>query len=92
MIFFQKFFDVSALNLFEDLLECKAFFKAQLHLGQLFAVAQLYGGVEQVAQIIDAAPYLRHAAVDVQQGVDRLMPVRIEYSVVKMVSRTVSAN
>lgn len=35
MIFFQKFFDVSALNLFEDLLECKAFFKAQLHLGQL---------------------------------------------------------
>ena len=49
MIFFQKFFDVSALDLFEDFLESKAFLEAQLHIGDFFAVAQLYGGVEQVA-------------------------------------------
>ena len=38
-----------------------------LHIGDLFAVAQFYGGIQQVADIIYAAPDLRYAAVNVQQ-------------------------
>ena len=73
-----------------DLLDGHLFHKAHVHVGGLLAVAQLDGGVEQIAHIIHAAPDLGHAAVDVQQRMGASMPVRMEYSVVKIVSRGVS--
>ena len=71
----------------EGLLDGHLFHEAHIHVGGLLAVAQLDGGVEQIAHIIHAAPDLGHAAVDVQQRIDSSMPVRMEYSVVKIVSR-----
>ena len=68
----EELFDVGAFDLAEGLLDGHLFHKAHVHVGGLLAVAQLDGRVQKVAHIIDAAPDLGHAAVDVQQGVDGL--------------------
>ena len=43
-----------------------------LHIGDLASVAELDRGIQQAADVVDAAPDLGHAAVHVQQGVDGL--------------------
>ena len=72
MVFLQELFDIGVFDLTEGFLDGQLFHQAQLHVGGLLAVPQLHGGVQQVADVIDAAPDLGHAAVHVQQGVDGL--------------------
>ena len=92
MIFFQQLFDICSADLLQQLLDHHFLLETQVHFRQGLAVPKLDGGVQQITDVVDAAPDLGHTAVDVQQGVDSSMPVRMEYSVVKMVSRLVSAN
>ena len=72
VVLLQELFDIGALDLAEGLIEGDLLDEGELHVGRLFAVAELDGGIEQVADVVDAAPDLRHAAVDVQEGIDSL--------------------
>ena len=65
VILLQELFNIRSLNFLERLFDGDLFGKAHLQIGGLLAVAELDGRIEQRTHIIDAAPDLRHAAVDV---------------------------
>ena len=81
MILLQQLFDVGVLDFAEGFFEGYLLDEGELHVGGLFAVAELDSRVQQVAHIIYAAPDLRDAAVDVQEGSSiSKVPVRPLYS------------
>ena len=60
------------MDLAEDLLQGHLFHQIQLHIDGFLAVPQLHGGIQQIPDIIYAAPDLRHATIHVQQGIHGL--------------------
>ena len=70
-IFLQELFQICAADFFEYLVQRDLFLEAQVHIGNLLAVAQRNGRVEQVADVVNASPDLRYAAVNIQKSVDR---------------------
>ena len=65
----QYFFDDGTLNQMQRrFLQCVQRSR-QTDLERGFAVHELDGGIEQLAYVVDASPYLRYAAVDAEQSV-----------------------
>ncbi len=88
---FEEFLDVRALNLLEHFLERDSLDERQVHLGDLLAVAELNGGIDQArTQVLPQTSGTPRSTISSVYTAS--MPVRMEYSVVKMVSRVVSAN
>lgn len=79
-IFLQELFQICAADFFEDLMQRDLFLEAQVHLGDLFAVAQFDCRVQQVTHIVGAAPDLRYTAVHVEQRVNGL-PYRYGWNI-----------
>ena len=71
MVAFQQLFDDGAVNLLERSLFDQLAAEGQIHVGQLLAVHHLGGGVEQAADVVAGIEHLRHAAINVQQGINR---------------------
>ena len=67
VVFLQQLFNIGVLDLAEGFFEGYLLDEGEFHVGGLFAIAELNGGVQQVADIVDAAPDLRDAAVNVQK-------------------------
>ena len=57
IVFLEEFLDVRALNLLEHFLERDLLDERKLHVGDLLAVAELHGSVNQVAQVIGCLLY-----------------------------------
>lgn len=64
----------------------------ELHLGELPAVRQVVGGVEQAADVVDGAVDLGHAPLHIQQRVDGFLGGADGVLGGEMVSRSVWAN
>ena len=71
MVFLEELLKVGALDLLEHFLEGHPLDEGQIHISDLLAVTQFDRCIDQAADIIGAAPDLGHAAVDVEQGVNR---------------------
>ena len=71
IIFLENLFSVRSLDLFEELFDSESFDKVIVHIGDLFAVAKLYGRIEQCTDIIDASPYFGYASVNIEESVNR---------------------
>ena len=72
LIFQQQLFDIRAVYLFQQLVQDGFLDKGHLHIRQRLAIPQHHAGVQQVADVIGAAPNFRHTAIHVQQRVHGL--------------------
>ena len=93
VILAQELLEVGAFDLLQRLLQGDAAHKGQLHVRELPAIPQLHRGIHQRPDVIGAAPDLPARPGRCSAAGTR-PPCRCawEYSVVKMVSRPVSAN
>ena len=67
----QQQLQIRALGLFHDELEQLLFLERELGLAERLLVDRVVAGAQQLTHVILAAPDLRHAAVNVQQRIDR---------------------
>ena len=70
--FLQQNLNIGALDLLQDDLKHLLLLEGQRCLTDRLLVDGVIAGTQQFPHIVLAAPHLRHAAVNVQQGVDRL--------------------
>ena len=68
--FFKQNFDVGAFNFLHNDFEQFFFLEGELNFGYGLLINGVVAGAEQFADIIFAAPNLRHAAVNVKQRID----------------------
>ena len=68
--FFEKYFDISALNLLHDNLEKLFFLEGELDIGYRLLIYGIVAGTQKLADIVFAAPDLGNAAVDIEQCID----------------------
>ena len=69
--FLQQNLNISALDLLQDDLKHLLLLEGQRRLADGLFIDGVIAGTQQFPHIVLAAPHLRHAAVNVQQGVDR---------------------